>query len=177
MRTLHRPSRRAVLVGLGAVVLGGSTAACDLPGPGGNTDVPDEKPDPDRRRVETARAQAEELLALVEATALTHPELAPRLSGLTECHRAHLRVLDEDEDEDRAGDAPTPPPSSATPPPSPSPVASPEAALRQLVARERAHVTALGTEAGMAESGALARLLASMAAGIQMYHEPLEGEA
>lgn len=180
MRTLHRPSRRAVLLGLGTLALAGSTAACDLPGPGEDAGTPETKPDPDRRRVEAARAQAAELLALVEATALAHPGLAPRLTGLTECHRAHLRVLTEadDRDSDDQGSEPTAtttPSGSAAP--SPSPLSSPEAALRQLVARERAHVTALTTEAGVAESGALARLLATMAAGIQMYLEPLAGEA
>lgn len=183
MRARPLPNRRAVLTTLGAATLAGATAACDLPGPGSSRETEDgeteQRPDPDRRRVETARLQAEELLALVVATSGTHAQLAPRLAPLADCHRAHLQALGGDEPAGSPQVTPAPgapsPPAPTTPGTSPS--TTPEVALRRLVAREQAHASALGTEAGVAESGALARLLASMAAGVLVHLDSLESSS
>lgn len=178
MRARPHPTRRAVLTTLGTVALAGATAACELPGPGSPRGVDNggnEPPDPDRRRLGTARAQAEELLALVVSTSSAHAALTSRLAPLADCHRAHLRALDGEAA--AASPEPTSPPAptaSAPTAPSPTPPPAPEVALRRLVAREEAHASALRTEAGVAESGALARLLATMAAGVLMHLDALE---
>lgn len=190
MRTPPRATRRALLAGVGAAALAGPLAACDVPGPTRRTST-DGRPDasgntsadPDARHVSTAVGEAESLLAFVLAVGSAHPTLTATTAPLAECHRRHLDVLG----------ARTPTPSSApTSPVSPSPVptspvpTSPPSgvdgtptplqvpkgagrALRQVLAREQAHAATLGAAALAAESGALARLMASMAAGVQMH--------
>lgn len=183
MRTPRRTTRRALLAGFTAATLAWPLSACDLPGPtprgatgrDGDDALPGEQ-DPDRRRVEAAVAQADELLALVGATRAAHPRLADDLAPLAECHRAHLTALG-------APPAAAPSPTAGTtagPTADPDPTSVPgtaAAALRHLLAQEQAHATALGTEAGVAASGALARLLASMDAGVQMHLAALGSSA
>lgn len=162
-----RASRRAVLAGAGVVVLAGGLTGCDLPGPSGTTssDAPPgtSADHPDDDLVSGAVADSEELLALTLAVAAAHPALGGTTEAWAECHRSHLQVLRVDS----PGETP-----SATPAPSVSPPGvptSPGRALRQLLSRERTHAATLAEAAATAESGALARLLASMSAGVQMH--------
>lgn len=156
--SISHPTRRAVMVGAGAVLAAGSASGCL---PLGSSDRDDsDAPDPDRQRVEAMVAQIGELQALLAATGLAHPRLVTRLAALSECHAAHLRVLATDAD-------PTPTPSPSPPTPSPAPVApTARAALTRLRSTEEAHVSALTSSAAMSQSGALARLFAVMAAGV-----------
>ncbi|GGD17857.1 hypothetical protein [Nocardioides daphniae] len=174
MRSLTRPTRRGVLAAGGAATLAVVASACDLSSSGTSEEEP-ARVDPDLRRVETVTAQARELASLVAGVAAAHPSLAARLGAIAACHEAHLEVL-EGEDATRSPAPSEPvsltPSSSPSPPPASSsatPDASAEVAFKDLVTRERAHVTTLGAEAGVAESGALARLFASMAAGLGMH--------
>lgn len=161
--SISHPTRRAVLVGAGAVLAAGSVSGCV---PLGNSDRDDsDAPDPDLQRVQAMVSQIGELQALIAATSLAHPRLVTRLAALSECHAAHLRVLATDADS-----APTPSPSPPTPgpaTPSPAPAApTARAALTRLRSTEEAHVSALTSSAAMSQSGALARLFAVMAAGV-----------
>lgn len=193
MRSLTRPSRRGVLAAGGALTVAAAASACDLAPTGSSTDE-DREParvDPDLRRVETVTAQVRELLALTATVGVAQPSAA--VSVLEECHRAHLSVLDPSQEE-QPSSSPTPtvsatpdPSADRSPDPSSSPAGSPSgspgptdsagAALQELLAREQAHVTTLIAEAGVAESGALARLLASMAAGVGMHLPGLDAGA
>ncbi|WP_170970294.1 hypothetical protein [Nocardioides jishulii] len=159
MRSSTSLTRRGVLAAGGALTLAAATSACDLlPVPSSDeTDSP--RVDPDLRRVETVTAQVRELVALTVSVGLAHP--SPAVAALEECHRAHLAVLSPSDEVE------------ATPSPATSPTASPtvsaDVSVKSLAALERTHVTTLTAEAGVAESGALARLLASMAAGVGMH--------
>ncbi len=160
------------MVGAGAVLAAGSTSAC-LPLDGADQERSGAA-DPDRRRVEAMAAQIEELQALLAATALAHPPLGTRLAALRECHTAHHRVL--------VGDAtPTPSSTPSTVPNDPSSAdpatvpASARAAMTRVRTTEEAHVSALAAAAAMSQSGALARLFAVLAAGVEQHLAVLTG--
>ena len=157
------------MVGTGVVLVAGSTSAC-LP-IAGDDEGPSDSIDPDRRRVEEMAAQIAELQALLTATVLVHPGLATRLAALRACHTAHHRVLVADADADAdpsstpsPSDGPTPAPSTDSAVPT-----SPRAALTRLRTSEQAHASALAASATMSQSGALARLFAVMAAGVEQH--------
>lgn len=171
MFSISHPTRRALMVGTGVVLVAGSTSAC-LPVAGDDEDKSGSI-DPDRRRVAEMAAQIEELQALLTATVLAHPGLASRLAPLRACHTAHHRVLVADSE---ANPSSTPSPSGgATPAPTPGPSTdsavptSPRAALTRLRTSEQAHASALAASATMSQSGALARLLAVLAAGVEQH--------
>lgn len=175
MRTPPRATRRALLAGVGAAALAGPLVACDVPGPAGRTSTDegadvsgDTSSDPDARHVRTALGESESLLAFVLAVGSAHPRLATTTTPLAECHRRHMEVLGSQTPTPEAG-APSPTPGADG---RPTPLRVPRGAaraLRQVLAREQAHAAALGASALAAESGALARLMASMAAGVQMH--------
>lgn len=185
MRTLPRPSRRALLAGVGAVALTAPLAACDLPGGGAGDRTGDERtdgaaePDPDLALVEAAATRTDEVLALLAATTAAHPRLDARLAPLAASHRAHLDALGRtgtDTDSGTpSGTEPETETGTADPPRAVPP--NPARALRQVVARETAHAGQLTTAAQGAESGALARLLATMGAGVHMHLAALEDGA
>jgi len=100
--------------------------------------------------------------AAARATGERHPQLAPRIAGLTAMHAAHLAALvdavPDGVDTSRAGAAYVVP-------------AGPARALAGLAAAERALHDGLLGLALRARSGAFARLLGSMAAaGSQQLH-------
>lgn len=174
MRTRPHPTRRALLAGVGAVALTVPLAACDLPGTEGTDPSTDDRtertpePDLDLALVQEAANGTQGALALVTATAAAHPALDARLAPLLACHRAHLEALG------RSGEGTASP--SPTAPPSASPDVAPRAAraLRQVVSHETFHAGRLTTAAQEAESGALARLLVTMGAGVHMHLAALE---
>lgn len=163
MRSPTRLTRRGVLAAGGALTLAAATSACDLVPAPSSDETDSARVDPDLRRVETVTAQVRELVALTASVGLAHP--SPAVAALEECHRAHLAVLSPS-DEVEATPSPT---TSPTTGPTASPTVSADVSVKALAALERTHVTTLTAEAGVAESGALARLLASMAAGVGMH--------
>lgn len=173
MRTPPHPSRRALLAGAGALAVAGPLTACDVPGPGGSSSEEDGAStptrtgeDPDTASVRTAAARSSELLALLAATVAAHPRLGGRLAALEACHRVHLEVLGRVDDDMAPSADPSPGAASGSTPPR---------ALRRVVSRETALADELVRLAGSAGSGALARLLATMGAGVHMHLEALEG--
>jgi hypothetical protein len=141
-------TRRAAL----GVVLAGLTAvsACDT-GRGEEDAAPGVSvgPDPDSAVVDGVVEELTGLVSLAGSVAAAYPRLARRARAFGELHTAHLEALGED--------APR-----AT---SPGRFSGPEAALTELMARERQAQRRLVDAAVSARSGTLARLLASMSAG------------
>ena len=123
--------------------------------------------DPDVTLAATVLADEQAMVDRVRATLARYPGLGPVLAGALGAHRAHVELLtDAVPDEDRT--------SAASPPASPS--ASPTAVRTPTVperapgaltalAREEERLSVLGRRSTFAaESGAFARVLASMAA-------------
>lgn len=159
--SISYPTRRAVMAGAGVVLAAGSASGC-LPLDGDDPDG-SRAPDPDRQRVQAMVAQIRELEVLVADTVLAHPRLRTRLTSLGACHAAHHRTLTTEAD-------PDPTPTPGAPIGSPAPVApTARAALTRLRTTEEAHVSALTSSAAMSQSGALARLFAVMAAGVNQH--------
>lgn len=144
--TTWAATRRTALAGSVAGVAGALMAGCDTstsPSPtGGGGPATGAAEDPDTALVDEAAARTRHVLALL--VALPHRDRAA-VAGLPELHRAHLGALD----------APLPPAGHPARP-TLAQVRGAEAALQ----RRLAHLAA------GAESGPLARLLASMSAGI-----------
>lgn len=155
-------TRRAALGGLLGGMLGlaglAGVSGCDVddlrpPEDGPAPPSPPEpgEPDPDQVLVETMSAEIVHALAVV-AVARRFPRLEPIAKRLARTHRAHLRVLAAEVEEPTAVREPT----------------SAGAALTQVRAEEERLQRTLASAAVDAQSGALARLLASMsAAGAQ----------
>jgi len=141
-------SRRSlVLAGAGAGVLAATVlTGCDLD-PGSSKPSAESHPDPDQTVVESARAELGLLIARLSVT--------PGAAALVECHRTQLAAL--------AGT----PPSASTP-------ARPLRAA-QVVAREHRAAERFTRWALTCRNGELARILASVAAGIQT--QPLPRQA
>jgi hypothetical protein len=137
-------TRRALLGRGGAAALlgAGLLAGCDL-GPGSSSTPAAAPPDPDQHIVDAARAELRGLLAQLSAT----PGAAP----LVACHRTQLRAL--------AGEPPTTRRSRGLSP-------------GQTVARERRAADRFTHWALTCQNGDLARVLASVAAGIRMQPLP-----
>ena len=116
--------------------------------------------DPDVALVERVRTELADILALVTATGAANDSLRGRLRPFRELHRAHLAVLTD------AGEtgSPAASPSGATG--DLSVARSPASALHQVVRREQLTRARLADAAVAAESGTLARLLASMSAAV-----------
>lgn len=138
------------------------------------TQTPDE--DPDVALAATVLTGEQAMLDRVLATVRHHPGLGPVLSGAETAHRAHVRLLTDAVPDDAR---PSPTPSvgaSGTGAPSATPAATPTTAPRTpvpahpgpalaLLAGEEDHLSLVDKRSAFAaESGAFARVLASMAA-------------
>lgn len=153
-------SRRAVLGGVGALVLSG----CSVNNPFDDEQQPAGKALPDLAPDVAVAVQAviamRAAAAFVEAVGNRHPRLATALSGLGEMHAAHLqRLTDAVPDRVRL-------------PPTTAPVvvpARPATARREVATREGQLRSRLTGFAVQAESGAFARLLGSCAASISQH--------
>ena len=153
-----RLSRRTTLVG----AFGGTIAALALTGcdaddlkphdaePGASTSATPHQPTADEALVSTVVAQVQVALVAADQARRVHALRAP-LGPLVKTHRAHLALLD-----------PRTKPSAAPSKPVPKP-------LEALVAAETALQQQLSNTAVQAESGALARALASMSASIAQH--------
>ena len=160
-------SRRTAVLGFaaGALVAGCTTdrePARARGRRGGEADEVAEK-DPDVPLAAEAVAGERAALDAVTATVARHTGLAAVLSAVRDAHQAHVHLLD-----DAAPDAPASASPSASPtggPTDPFRVpARPRAALRRLAEMEQQVSLANKRHAFAAESGAFARMLASMAA-------------
>jgi hypothetical protein len=145
-----RSSRRTTLGGvLAGVAL---LAGCDL-----GSDDPDSEPapaadpeDPDTSLVAEVVDDLVATLAIVEAVRHRHGSLRRQLGELAKVHRAHLEALGSNERPARAGPR----------------TADAEGALALVRRREQRHERLLIDRAVQAQSGRLARLLASMSAAV-----------
>lgn len=159
-RPLPRATRRAAVTGAVAVAAG--LAGCDLTDPGtpGASPTPTPAADPDAALVDAVRAELDELFVLVSTLSDRSPRLRGPLAGLLAAHTAHRAVLAEDgATEDRATE----------PPPTTVPGGDPAELWAMVVPREQQASARLVDWAVAAQSGTLARLLASMAAGISAH--------
>lgn len=136
------PSRRAVL-GVAVLALVGGCRSKRRPVPA--------RTDPDLALSASVRADEAGLIASYDTAMLAFPALAPALVPLREQHEEHLVALQP------RGSRP---PASAPPPAAP---ADPTAAVRSLVATERAAAAARIADC-LAASSRLAPLLASIGA-------------
>lgn len=141
--------------------------------------VQTDRGDPDATVASMALANEQATLDAVEATAARHPQLAEILAPVIAAHNEHLGLL-ADAAPDPATDAATgsgaiDSGAAASSSPNPSGPAepgprryrvprAPQAALAGLSAREQNLSTSTKRHAFVAQSGAFARLLASMAA-------------
>lgn len=154
-------SRRAAL-GLGLAVGVGGVAGCALNNPLSEDETPAAKAVRDLAPDVAIAVQAVTLIRGAESattsTGAQHPDLAARLNGLLETHRAHLAAV-VDAVPDGVETGPTAGPAYAVPP-------TAAAALAQLTATERTLHDGLVGLALRAESGPFARLLGAMAAAL-----------
>ena len=161
------------LVGTAAVVAGCTPKGLDRrPRPGAT--VSPAAVDPDVALAATVLAEEQALLDRVVATVERHPDLETTLSLARSAHQAHVDLLKDAVPDDVRIPASTPSPStspsnSASPSvaPSPSPPAVPArvpVALRAVAAAEDRLALVGRRSSFAAQSGAFARVLASMAA-------------
>jgi hypothetical protein len=127
-------------------------------GPSSGSAQADEELDPDVRLLGERVADVEQVAALVAATRRRHRRLRPRLGPLVALHEAHRAVLDE------AGDH-----AGAAPDPAPRVPRGADRALALVLRQEEQHARTLARSAVEASSGGFARLLASMAAGVDQH--------
>jgi hypothetical protein len=145
-----RTSRRTTLGGAlaGVALLAGCDLGSDDPGSGpAPTADPD---DPDTSLVAEVVDDLVATLAVVEAARHQHGSLRRQLGELAKVHRAHLEVLGSNERPGRAGPR----------------TADADGALALVRRREQRHERRLTDRAVQAQSGRLARLLASMSAAV-----------
>jgi hypothetical protein len=145
-----RTSRRTTLGGalVGAALLAGCDLGSDDPG---STPTPGADPeDPDTGLVAEVVDDLVATLTLVEAVRDRHGSLRRQLGELAKVHRAHLEALGSDEQPDRHGPR----------------TADADRALALVHGREQRHERLLTDLAVEAQSGRLARLLASMSAAV-----------
>lgn len=163
------PSRRALLAGLalgaGAVATGctigdGQSGATSRE-PGGRPSGSGEPAsvDPDVTLAAEALSGQRAVLEALEATLAQHRALRGTVTGAFAVHQAHVRLLAKAAPEPEAG--PTARPGASDRYRVPKGI---EAAARRLVAVEQKLSTTAEQQSSRAESGAFARLLASMAA-------------
>jgi hypothetical protein len=146
-----RTSRRTTLGGAlaGVVLLAGCDLGSDDPGSAPATAAdPD---DPDTGLVADVVDDLVATLTLVEAARHRHGSLRRQLAELAKVHRAHLEALGSSERPDRPG---------------PRRAADADAALALVQRREQRLRGLLADRAVEAQSGRLARLLASMSAAV-----------
>ena len=146
-----RATRRTTIVGAlaGTAALAGCDADRRDADPAGRT-APAAGTDPDADLVTAVTAELDELVALVTAAAARRPLLARDLAAFSSLHQAHRATLPERDTE----------------PPRPRITGTPREVAAQLLRREEQARRRLADWALGAESGALARLLASMSAGV-----------
>ncbi len=156
------PTRRFVLglgLGLGLASVGGCTFGDDdakrrgLAGSSGSDE------EADQELLDEARTELAGMLNLLRRTSRRFPGIATPLATLTALHRAH---------DDLLADAGTPSESTRTRVP-----ASSAAALTLVRNRERALQVELAGLSAQARSGPLARLFASMSAGVAQHVQAL----
>lgn len=151
--------RTTVAVALaGGAALAGGLSGCDIGDPARPGASPGATPaaDPDEELLDRARTEVDAALALVTALS-RHGRMATPLAPLLAMHTAHRDALAGD-------DTPTETPTGTPAPPSLS--GAPGELWTMLLARERTLQRRLAVSAVEASSGTLARLLASMSAGI-----------
>jgi hypothetical protein len=112
------------------------------------------EPDADARLAEDVAYEMSAALVYVEDARRSFPRLGERLRPLLRMHRTHLEVL-------------VPPDGRSVPAPQPS--GTPAEALALLFAVEDALQRRLAASAVAAQSGALARLLASLSASVAQH--------
>jgi hypothetical protein len=163
-----RVRRRTVVTGVAATLLmagcdnGDEIAPPDASGSPSETSSSAAAPErtPDEVLVEDVLAELTTVLAGL-AQAWKAPPLRKAVGILIKAHRQHLRVLG----------------GRVTDPSPPGPPPDPAAALALARRRERHLHATLVDAAGRAESGALAKLLASMSASVTQYLAVLPQEA
>jgi hypothetical protein len=153
-RSALRLTRRTTL---GTALLGVTAlSGCDLVGPGSDdpasSPLPRDSDDPDAELVEAVLDDIVATSLLVDSLRRRHDSLRGPLTPLVRVHAAHLEVL--------GGESPDP--SGRTP----AARRNASAALALLEKRELRHQRLLADRALAAQSGRLARLLASMSAAI-----------
>jgi hypothetical protein len=154
--TATRRTALAVTTGLTGLVAAGCTAeSSDDPTTPSTTSVP--PVDADQALVDDVVAALAALHGYVDALAREVPALRPALRPFRRLHAAHLEALDGPV-QDRAHDR------AATPT-----AGDPAAAARELVRREQQLQRRLATASVRAESGTLAKLLASMSAAVAQH--------
>jgi hypothetical protein len=150
---------------LGGALLGlGAATGCDLDPPGkepGGARRPVGE-DPDTTLVEEVLAELTRLTDLVSAVGTTYARLGPRMAELRALHVAHREALGDEPGRDAAFDGV---------------LSGADQALTLVRARERRAQNLLADWSVRAESGALARLLASMSAGVAQRVARLSAEA
>lgn len=143
LRATRRTALGGALAGLVAL------AGCEEGRP--DADPPEPAPAaPDTALVEAVTAELDELVALVTIAADRRPLLAAGLAPFAALHQAHRAVLPDRDAE----------------PPRPRVAGSPREVAWQVLRREAQARNRLADWSVAAESGALARLLASMSAGV-----------
>jgi hypothetical protein len=155
--------RTTVAVALaGGAALAGGLSGCDIGDPARPGASPGATPaaDPDEELLDRARTEVDAALALVTALS-RHGRMATPLAPLLALHTAHRDALAGD---DTPTETPTETPTGTPAPPSLS--GAPGELWTMLLARERTLHRRLAVSAVEASSGTLARLLASMSAGI-----------
>jgi hypothetical protein len=138
--------------------------------------VPDE--DPDVALAARVLTGEQAILDRLVATVGRHPGLRARLVAAEAAHRAHVRLLTEAvPDHARSGGSASAAPSTPTTPPPPVVPRRPGPALAAL-AREEGRLSVLDKRSAFAaESGAFARVLASMAASAAQHAVALTSAA
>lgn len=163
-------TRRTLLTGLTCLTLAGCTTGQAVDGPRGQeTRSTPAQPalDPDVTVATLALAAERKALDLVVATRDRHPALAAALAPLVVAHEEHVSLLADAVPDDSGSTSPSPqssPPQDAKGDRTDGVAGEPRRALRDLVRGQRELVTAHKRFAFVAQSGAFARLLASMAA-------------
>lgn len=162
--------RRTAVLGLAATVLAtGCDHGDDIGGPAPSTSpssttpspsAPEQMPDqtPDETLVDTTVEQLDAAYGVVMAARRLRPLRQP-LAPLAKAHRRHLEALEAGRE---GGPLPVP--------------AGPAAALQAVHRSERQLQALLVDAAGRAESGALAKLLASMSASVTQFLATLPAE-
>lgn len=121
---------------------------------------PSRAADPDVALAATVLADERAMLDRVVATVRAHPRLADVLAGARATHRSHVELLTKAVPDDEASPTATP---SAKPPPARVPGRAGPALSALARAEDRLGLVGRRS-ASVAESGAFARVLASMAA-------------
>ena len=144
---------------IGALLLGlGVVAGCDLdPSSGDAGGSPQATVDPDVALVRDVLDEIAAVAGLVSSVGAAHPPLGDPMAALGRLHDAQAAALDA-----------APSDGSATTSPGPT-FADPAAALRAVRRREQRLQDRLVDWSVAARSGALARLLASMSAGVAQH--------